>query len=423
MTRRDRARQACLALLLAAGLAAFALAFQAPVAWMLLAVPAAALFLRIGPLPTPLALTLIWISRALLFAAGAIVANDLFAAAPATGLALGVLSGLFLLDPRSFSPARAFLPAAFGVFLLASANPSPPHLEPLTWTGAAALVTWVVLSSEQTLRWRRIAALVLFLVPAVAIAEGIARFLPWAQPHVETAAMRALAPKQGESGVALGAMLGQIEQLALSPQVILRMWGDEPLALRAGVYTEFDGRHWRARKGEPPPVPLVAAGPVPLPADGEELVPGEWRTAPGARVAEGGRHLRIVMESSLHGVLPAPASVQAVRSATAARRDRFGVVSSHEREPATYGVSHLGRPEEDMEASDAALCLRLPRIDPRVADLARELGGEDGAVAEKIARTVAHLRSRCRYSLKVGRWKTKDPLAEFLFDKKQGYCE
>ena len=32
-------------------------------------------------------------------------------------------------------------------------------------------------------------------------------------------------------------------------------------------------------------------------------------------------------------------------------------------------------------------------------------------------------QARCRYSLDVGAFKTKDPLAEFLFDKKKGYCE
>jgi hypothetical protein len=36
---------------------------------------------------------------------------------------------------------------------------------------------------------------------------------------------------------------------------------------------------------------------------------------------------------------------------------------------------------------------------------------------------VAFLQKECHYSLKPGRFRTKQPVAEFLFEKKKGYCE
>ena len=41
----------------------------------------------------------------------------------------------------------------------------------------------------------------------------------------------------------------------------------------------------------------------------------------------------------------------------------------------------------------------------------------------RLAATVAHLQGGYRYTLRPGAFRTGDPLAEFLFEKKAGYCE
>src|SRR5437867_5073025 len=44
-------------------------------------------------------------------------------------------------------------------------------------------------------------------------------------------------------------------------------------------------------------------------------------------------------------------------------------------------------------------------------------------IARSSRAPVEHLRSGYRYTLDVGRFKGQDPLAEFLFEKRAGYCE
>jgi hypothetical protein len=47
----------------------------------------------------------------------------------------------------------------------------------------------------------------------------------------------------------------------------------------------------------------------------------------------------------------------------------------------------------------------------------------DADPRERLAATVAHLQGGYRYTLRPGAFRTGDPLAEFLFEKKAGYCE
>src|SRR5204863_7826985 len=55
--------------------------------------------------------------------------------------------------------------------------------------------------------------------------------------------------------------------------------------------------------------------------------------------------------------------------------------------------------------------------------LAARLGAGARSADERLRATLAWLARECRYSLSVGRFHTSDPVAEFLFEKKRGYCE
>jgi hypothetical protein len=61
-------------------------------------------------------------------------------------------------------------------------------------------------------------------------------------------------------------------------------------------------------------------------------------------------------------------------------------------------------------------------VDGRLRELAARL--KEGAdPAGRIRRTVAYLETNCTYSLKVGAFTSTDPVGEFVFDKRRGYCE
>jgi hypothetical protein len=96
--------------------------------------------------------------------------------------------------------------------------------------------------------------------------------------------------------------------------------------------------------------------------------------------------------------------------------------------PETYGLAESGGSEPDGSGfcdGPTAADTRLPAVvDERVRRLARDLEKEPGSVRDRVARTIAHLQAPpYRYTLEVGRFQTKDPVAEFLLDKKAGYCE
>jgi transglutaminase superfamily protein len=87
-----------------------------------------------------------------------------------------------------------------------------------------------------------------------------------------------------------------------------------------------------------------------------------------------------------------------------------------------YGVVALDSPPIDVEAPPLEETRAVPEdVDPRLARLADEMG--PGTVEERIRRTVDWVGRECVYSHHVGPFRTRDPVPEFLFEKKRGYCE
>lgn len=71
----------------------------------------------------------------------------------------------------------------------------------------------------------------------------------------------------------------------------------------------------------------------------------------------------------------------------------------------------------------AATYLRLPDLDPRVARLAAQITNSASSDFDKAAAIENHLRTRFGYTLELPRTAVKDPIANFLFERKQGHCE
>ena len=99
-------------------------------------------------------------------------------------------------------------------------------------------------------------------------------------------------------------------------------------------------------------------------------------------------------------------------------------VASRARDTLRYDVSaHFGPPLPiPLTNTEWTRYLRLPHIDPRIAPLAREWSGE-GTEHEQARRIERHLQQDFRYMLDGPANPVRDPLADFLFVRKEGYCE
>jgi transglutaminase-like putative cysteine protease len=68
--------------------------------------------------------------------------------------------------------------------------------------------------------------------------------------------------------------------------------------------------------------------------------------------------------------------------------------------------------------------LQVPRdTDPRIRDLAARLGADAATPEVRVARTMEFLQSEYPYSLHMGAFRSRQPVAEFLFEKRQGWCQ
>ena len=435
-----------LAGLVATGIAAFARAQGAPGAWVLL-LPVA-LSLVAAPARLPVA-----VQRALSYGARAWMAATAFLAllasiypifADATiaraslllGYGLAGFSAVFLLGRRVWQPASNALPCAVGTLATASLQPTAA----LSAFHAAAVLCLLAFAfaAAETIepprdagrnRFRRVVRLLVFTAAASALAVGIARFLPWAQPRVEEATARALNPSYAISQPAFSehARLGSVEALALSHRVVLRMWSEHPLKLRGRVLVDFDGQTWHGAR-----TPLHALLPVgatlPAPASLSEWlseVEGESFAEPGLAL-EPSRRARLLTVLELAGPLMTPAGTRLLRlRASSLARDGFGIVQGPGGLVEAYAV--VQGPLTDVpDLGDLPLERYLavhPDTDPRLRALAAQLGADARTEEERIARTLEYLGRELHYSLSPGKFQSRQPIAEFVFEKKKGYCE
>jgi transglutaminase-like putative cysteine protease len=94
--------------------------------------------------------------------------------------------------------------------------------------------------------------------------------------------------------------------------------------------------------------------------------------------------------------------------------------------------SLLEDPPESAPAADPFTVLALekrerylqqPRLDPRIAELARAMAGPARTDLERARAVERHLRRDYGYTLELPDREVADPLADFLFTRKKGYCE
>jgi len=153
--------------------------------------------------------------------------------------------------------------------------------------------------------------------------------------------------------------------------------------------------------------------------------------------ARGGHliHYRVLMEPIANNVFfLAPEAVSLAGNYRLVSRDDADAVfdSDLEHPVGTYDAqSNLAQPTP-AELRRAAQgyppevllnYLQLPRLDPRVAPLAQQITAAESNNYDKTVAMERYLRTHFGYTLQLGRSAQRDPLAYFLFERKQGHCE
>ena len=346
----------------------------------------------------------------------------------AVGHLLALLCVVFVSGRRQWDPLRTAAPAALGLFVIAALDAQALLPFPLALAAASIVVGLAPPGSRGWLG--RMLRSTTFAIAAAALAVAIVRLLPWAQPQVENAVAGIVAPREAASGFSLDSRLGEAAELALSPRVLMHVTTNAATRLRARVYARFDGRAWR-----PDPLPTIPFVAEPGMIGGDlgawlDGAPGDIFAAPGhgqdQAWSPSAVRTRVIQVAPVVGALPAPAHPLLIRRIQPVVVDEFGVLGPPSRGLETYGV--VSAPAERRVASpdpseEAPLLALPPDLDGRFVLLANRLASEAASPEARLARTIAHVQAECAYSLKPGPFRSDQPAAEFLFEKKKGYCE
>jgi transglutaminase-like putative cysteine protease len=433
MSDSSPAERLALAALLAASVAALAIASRplGPTAWSVGLLMLAALLarpLRVHPWSVRRLPTLAnWLVAALVVFGAAwtlypVLPEALVRRFPlALGGALAALGAALLAGTSVWPPHRALLPVCFGLLVAAAFDPRARIGAPLMAAWVSALAYLIAGQREGGGRaWRRVARAAGFVLAGAALALGILRLLPWAQPKVEAVAARMLTDDtQGYAGLSKISRLGSIEALALSTRPVLRVFTPRAQKLRARALTRFDGVTWSGFRRPVRALEPVEAGAQPR--EWLERIPGRLLAVPGAP-AGAGVPSRMAVVSAGDGLLVAPRHLSRLRiAADSARIDDLGVL-----EPAPAGVSGYGTVNhpDALDEAPCLECLDVPKdTDARIRELAARIGSGAATPEARLLATTGWLDRECEYALQVGAFRTRQPVAEFLFEKKRGYCE
>ncbi|MBI4165323.1 MAG: hypothetical protein HY508_06265 [Acidobacteria bacterium] len=356
------------------------------------------------------------------------------------GLALAGFTVAFLFGTEVWRPGAALIPCVLGIFTLAAFN-GAARLEPVLALGGVAALTYLAVGQAgpagrgpaphtRRINWRA----VFVLPPAALIAAGIIWALPQAQTRVESAtAVLMNVSTTSYSSFATESRLGDLEQLQLSSKVVFRVWSSRAQKLRGRIYTQFDGRAWKALAASVQQLRPLTRAELTFDAETAEWlgeIPGRTYVLPGPMFDDVPIRTKIVQVGFNPGLLISPAGQRVVRAETSAIS-----VDAHRTlttplsvSPEIYGI--LNQRSGDLVQSGAAppellaASLRPPeRLDPRLAELAGRLATEANTSEDRIRHTVQFVQNQCHYSLEVGKFHSQDPVAEFLFEKHRGYCE
>ncbi len=243
------------------------------------------------------------------------------------------------------------------------------------------------------------------------------------------------------TGFSDSVQLGRIGQIQQSNAVVMHIQidGDKqgryPLHWRGVSLANFDGRNW-SNPHERADLRRQADGAFAVPAfiQAATRLPNIPKHAssmtPGLLI-----HYRVLLEPiSTNIFFLAPWGRRVSGSYRALAVDAGGAIydADNDRPVSQYEAdSDLSRPAAadlrtagDVPPAYAAAYTRLPpQLDPRIAALAAQIAGAGSNNYDKAVSLELYLKTHYAYTLQLLRSPAADPLANFLFERKQGHCE
>ncbi|MBI4904830.1 MAG: DUF3488 domain-containing protein [Acidobacteria bacterium] len=272
----------------------------------------------------------------------------------------------------------------------------------------------------------RLTGLTIYTVAGILVVTAIFFFL---LPRTARAAFQRLVPERYHlPGFSNEVALGQIGELKMRNSAVLHArFSSTPgftipanLKWRGAALEEFDGKRWFNTRNTAE-VLRVEGGVL-------RVVPLEETLRQARRIS-----YEIVMQEATSDALflaGAPESIQifvplVVRTPANSYRLAFG--PSDRLRYRVYAVLeaagdplYRGLP---LNEEQRARTLRLPPMDPRVADLAKQVAGSQTTGLARTKALESYLHRAFRYTIELPKTEQPDPVAHFLLERKQGHCE
>jgi hypothetical protein len=221
--------------------------------------------------------------------------------------------------------------------------------------------------------------------------------------------------------------LGSIGEIQRSKTVVMHVAVDGDTAgayqfkLRGVTLDQFDGRNWASTRDKKT---LTRA------TDGSFNL-----QRPETRLKGHLLHYRVAMEPLLSNVfflLATPRTLQGNYSAVEQdgeedvfNRDGEHPVSRYEADSILRGA--MGKGSRDTAAKYPPELLKqypqFPGLDPRIQGLAQQVTASVSSPIDKASAIEDYLRMHYGYTLQLPDRTPKDPISNFLFERKQGHCE
>jgi transglutaminase-like putative cysteine protease len=238
------------------------------------------------------------------------------------------------------------------------------------------------------------------------------------------------------SGFSDHVQLGQIGQIQQSSAVVMHIQidgdrvGGSDLHWRGVALAKFDGHTWSDPKSQFM-LQRQADNSFQVPRTDAALRPDGTHGLAREHLI----HYRVLMEpiaTNVFFLAPWARSVSGdYRQLAADSRgavynlDSQHAISRYEADSdiATPTPAELRAAGQDYPAQIEATYLRLRGLDPRVGELAVQITSSARNDFDRAAAIENHLRTHFGYTLELPRTAVKDPIANFLFERKRGHCE
>ena len=343
---------------------------------------------------------------------------------------LAVISFLMVLAASVLTVDTTFL-LAFAAFMLTAVGTF--ILMEMRATSAKATIQS---ASRDTLAPRRLgislAAAAPLFVFFISLGGAVIFFV---LPRISSGYLSAYSPNtEIATGFSDRVQLGRIGQIQQSSAMVMHIQVDGDLAgaldlkWRGVTLNLFDGTTW-SNPHEQHFVPPATGGLFLLSSRNAGRFPQESRL-PGHTV-----HYRVLMEPIASNVFfLAPTALALEGNYRQVTMDGGGAVFDSDPEHlinSYQATSNIAQPRphdlrsasQDYPPEIQLNYLQLPRLDPRIPQLAGQITAAESNNYDKAAVLERYLRTHFRYTLQLSRTPPHDPLANFLFERKQGHCE